>query len=69
MMPSTINLDECRDHVVELGPGEAVVVPHRVMHRTCADDAAEVILIEPAGTLNTGNVGTAQFTAPVGLGT
>jgi mannose-6-phosphate isomerase-like protein (cupin superfamily) len=55
---------EFRDHIVELGPGECVVVPRGVEHRTCADEEAEILLIEPSGTLNTGNVSDARFTAP-----
>ena len=58
---------EFRDHVVDLEPGECVVVPRGVEHRTCADAEAEIILIEPAGTRNTGNVEDAEFTAPVGV--
>jgi mannose-6-phosphate isomerase-like protein (cupin superfamily) len=47
---------EFRDRVVELGPGEMIVVPRGVEHRPVADDEVEVVLFEPAGTLNTGNV-------------
>ena len=47
---------EFRDRVVELGPGELLVVPRGVEHRPVADDEVEVLLFEPAGTLNTGNV-------------
>ena len=49
---------EFRDRVVELGPGDMLVVPRGVEHRPVADDEAEVVLFEPAGTLNTGNVRT-----------
>ena len=58
---------EFRDHAVELGPGECVVVPRGIEHRTCADQEAEILLIEPAGVLNTGNVTDAEFTAPTGV--
>jgi mannose-6-phosphate isomerase-like protein (cupin superfamily) len=58
---------EFRDHVVELGPGECVVVPRGIEHRTCADEEAEVLLIEPANVVNTGNVTDAEFTAPTGF--
>ena len=47
---------EFRDRVVELGPGEMIVVPRGVEHRPVADEEVEVVLFEPAGTLNTGNV-------------
>jgi mannose-6-phosphate isomerase-like protein (cupin superfamily) len=57
---------EFRDRTVELGPGEFIVVPRGVEHRTAADEEAEVILLEPAGILNTGNVLDETFTAPTG---
>jgi mannose-6-phosphate isomerase-like protein (cupin superfamily) len=57
---------EFRDHLVELGPGEGVVVPRGVEHRTAADVEAEVLVFEPAATRNTGNVVDATFTAPDG---
>ncbi len=55
---------EFRDRVVELKPGECVVVPRGVEHRTCADEEAEILLFEPSGVLNTGNVQDVVFTAP-----
>jgi mannose-6-phosphate isomerase-like protein (cupin superfamily) len=57
---------EFRDRVVELGPGEGVVVPRGVEHCTAADAEAEVLVFEPAATRNTGNVLDAAFTAPDG---
>lgn len=47
---------EFRDRSVDLGPGEMIVVPRGVEHRPVADEEVEVVLFEPAGTLNTGNV-------------
>ena len=47
---------EFRDRTVELGAGEMIVVPRGVEHRPVADEEVEVVLFEPAGTLNTGNV-------------
>jgi mannose-6-phosphate isomerase-like protein (cupin superfamily) len=58
---------EFSDHVVELGPGECLVVPRGIEHRTCADEEAEILLIEPTGLVNTGNVTDAAFTAPTGV--
>jgi mannose-6-phosphate isomerase-like protein (cupin superfamily) len=58
---------EFRDRIVELGPGELVVVPRGVEHRTAADEEAEVILVEPADVLNTGNVVDERYTAPTGV--
>ncbi|HKA87456.1 MAG TPA: cupin domain-containing protein [Haliangiales bacterium] len=46
---------ELRDRTIELGPGELVVVPHGVEHRPVADAEVEVVLFEPATTLNTGD--------------
>jgi mannose-6-phosphate isomerase-like protein (cupin superfamily) len=47
---------EFRDRTVPLEAGDFIVVPRCVEHRPVADDEVEVILFEPAGTLNTGNV-------------
>ena len=58
---------EFRDRTVELGPGELVVVPRGVEHRTAADEEAEVLIFEPAGTRNTGDVADDRFTAPDGV--
>ena len=58
---------EFRDRVVELGPGEFLVVPRRVEHRTVADEECEVVLFEPAATRNTGDVTDATLTAPGGV--
>lgn len=58
---------EFRDHAVEIGPGEFLVVPRGVEHRTVADDEVEVLIFEPAATRNTGNIEDATFTAPQGI--
>ncbi len=47
---------EFRDRSVELGPGDMLIVPRGVEHRPVADREVQVVLFEPAGTLNTGNV-------------
>jgi mannose-6-phosphate isomerase-like protein (cupin superfamily) len=47
---------ELRDRVVVLDAGEFLVVPRGVEHRPVAEDEVHVVLIEPATTLNTGNV-------------
>jgi len=47
---------EFKDRVVPLAKGELIVVPRGVEHRPVADEEVEVLLFEPAGTLNTGNV-------------
>jgi mannose-6-phosphate isomerase-like protein (cupin superfamily) len=47
---------EFRDRNVDLHPGEFIIVPRGVEHRPVAESEAEVVLFEPASTLNTGNV-------------
>lgn len=51
---------EFRDRVVELGEGELLVVPRGVEHRPVAPEEVEILLFEPASTLNTGNVRNAR---------
>lgn len=45
-----------RDKEVQINEGEFFIVPRGVEHQPIADDEVEVVLFEPAGTLNTGNV-------------
>ena len=45
---------------LELGPGDFAIVPRGVEHRPVADEEVEVVLFEPASTLNTGNVRDAR---------
>lgn len=51
---------EFRDQRVELAEGEFLVVPRGVEHRPVAEAEVEVLLFEPATTVNTGNVITAR---------
>jgi mannose-6-phosphate isomerase-like protein (cupin superfamily) len=46
-----------RDGSVLLGPGEMFVVPKGVEHRPSAAKEVKMMLIEPRGTLNTGEAG------------
>lgn len=48
-----------RDGEVRLGPGELYVVPAGVEHRPVAEEEVHLLLIEPAGTPNTGDPATA----------
>ncbi len=50
---------ELRDGSVELGPGELFVVPKGVEHRPVAEEEVHLLLIERAGTPNTGDPATA----------
>ena len=47
-----------RDRNLEAGPGEMILVPRMVEHCPKADEEAWIVLIDPAGTPNTGNVRT-----------
>jgi len=46
-----------RDGVTALGSGEMLVVPRGVEHKPVAAEECCVLLVEPAGTLNTGDAG------------
>ena len=50
---------QLRDREVHLGPGELFVVPRGVEHRPVADEEAHVLIMERAGTPNTGDPATA----------
>jgi mannose-6-phosphate isomerase-like protein (cupin superfamily) len=43
---------------LEISAGEFVIVPRGMEHRPYAVEEAHVMLFEPAGTLNTGNIRT-----------
>lgn len=47
---------ELRDRDIWLEEGEFLVVPRGVEHRPVAEEEVEILLFEPASTLNTGNV-------------
>ena len=46
---------EFRDRTVSLTAGEFLIVPRGMEHRPVADDEVQVLLFEPATTLNTGD--------------
>jgi len=50
---------QLRDGDVHLGPGDLYVVPKGVEHRPVAEEETHLLLIEPRGTPNTGDVATA----------
>lgn len=45
-----------RNHEVSLGPGQMICIPKGVEHLPVADEEVCVLLLEQAGTLNTGDV-------------
>ena len=44
-----------RDKVVTINEGEFIIVPMGIEHKPVAENEVEVMLFEPATTLNTGN--------------
>ena len=50
---------QLRDRTITLRPGELFVVPKGVEHRPVAREEVHLLLIEPAGTPNTGDAATA----------
>lgn len=54
-----------RDGDITLDEGEFLIVPRGVEHQPVAEEEVHVLLFEPAGTLNTGNVtGTLTVAEP-----
>ena len=47
---------ELEDETVELNEGEMCVVPKGVNHKPYAIEECKVMLVEPRGVLNTGNI-------------
>ena len=52
-----------RDGAAVLGPGEMIVIPKDVEHRPRAQKECQVMLVEYAGTVNTGDA-ESDLTAP-----
>lgn len=46
-----------RDKTLELGPGDMVVIPKNVEHKPVFEEQCTLMLIEPEGTVNTGDAG------------
>ena len=53
-----------RDGVTSLNEGEMYVVPKGVEHKPVAETECHILLIEPAGTVNTGDAKDSTRTAP-----
>ena len=51
-----------RDQDIWLEPGEFLIIPRGVEHLPVAEEEVEMMLFEPAGTLNTGNVADSDRT-------
>ena len=66
VLKGTITI-QLRDRDVVLREGEFFIVPRGVEHRPVAEEEVELILFEPAGVHNTGNVEHPTLTAPDGV--
>ena len=56
VLEGTLRID-FRDDFVLVGPGEMYVVPKGVEHKPSAETEVRMMLIEPRGTVNTGQEG------------
>ncbi len=56
---------EFRDGAVDLRAGEMFVIPKGVEHRPVAASECHLMLIEPIGTINTGDAGGELTAGPV----
>ena len=59
ILEGEVTLDQENGNSITLGAGELCVIPKGVVHRPRAITEAKVLLIEPAGTPNTGDIATA----------
>ncbi|MBI3164475.1 MAG: cupin domain-containing protein [Chloroflexi bacterium] len=53
-----------RDGKVSLDEGEMFVVPKGVEHKPVAEQECHILLVEPAGLVNTGSATESELTAP-----
>lgn len=53
---------ELRDQSIHLDEGEFVIIPKGVEHKPVAENEVQVLLFEPASTLNTGDAMNSPFT-------
>jgi mannose-6-phosphate isomerase-like protein (cupin superfamily) len=54
---------ESREGSITLNQGEMFVVPRGLEHKPCAEEECHIMLIEPAGTVNTGDVESDKATS------
>lgn len=45
-----------RDKIITINSGEFLIMPHGVEHKPVAKEEVEIMLFEPASTVNTGNI-------------
>ncbi len=51
-----------RDKVITVNAGEFLIMPRGVEHKPVATEEVEIMLFEPATTLNTGNITDSELT-------
>lgn len=51
-----------RDKVITINAGEFLIMPRGVEHKPVAKEEVEIMLFEPSGTLNTGNMTDSDLT-------
>ena len=56
-----------RDRDVEVGSGEFIIIPHGVEHMPVSEGITEIMLLEPASTVNTGTEINERTKKPVRL--
>ncbi len=61
IMKGELNL-EFRDGTLKMKEGDLYVVPKGVEHRPVAEEECYILLVEPAGTVNTGDVDSSERT-------
>ena len=54
---------EFEDETIEINEGEMIVVPRGTKHKPYANEVAKIMLVEPAGVVNTGD-NESELTAP-----
>lgn len=51
-----------RDKIITINEGEFIIMPRGVEHKPVAKEEVEILLFEPASTLNTGNITNSDLT-------
>jgi mannose-6-phosphate isomerase-like protein (cupin superfamily) len=51
-----------RDKIITVNEGEFIIIPRGVEHKPVAKEEVEILLFEPASTLNTGNITNSDLT-------
>ena len=54
---------EFKDETIQINAGEMIIVPKGTKHRPYAKEEAQIMLVEPKGVINTGDI-ESDLTAP-----